>query len=126
MKNLIKSIAVVGFLFGASTALNAQSVNSPLVVSKGVQQVANKKAFEDNDLKKSNILAYSQPFPATVISKGIFRSTGTESQGNIVSKGYPTWAISKGIARQNQEKIQSTPSAKTRDQELLLGNDVSK
>ncbi len=126
MKNQIKGIVVAGLLFGATIAVNAQSVNSPLVVSKGVQQVANKKSFESDDLKKSNIQAYSQPFPATVISKGVVRSTDIESQGNIVSKGYPTWAISKGVARKNQERNQGSPAIDSDSREIQLGNEVSK
>ena len=42
MKNHIKSITLLGLMFMASAALNAQSI-----VSKDVQRVANKKAFEN-------------------------------------------------------------------------------
>lgn len=90
------------FLMGAVSA-NAQS--STAWVSKDVQRVANKKAFENEEIKKSHIQASTVSFPAIVISKGIVRPTDTYAQGNIISKGYPTWAISKGVARKNQESI---------------------
>lgn len=93
-------------LFSVGTFFaNAQVKNPSLTVSKGVQQYANKSAFDEKG-KKSHIQARSVEFPAIVISKGIVRPTSVETVGNIESKGYPTWAISKGVARQNQERIQ--------------------
>lgn len=121
MKNHIKSITLLGLMFMASAALNAQSI-----VSKDVQRVANKKAFESEEFTKSNIQAVSQPFSAMVISKGIVSSTDTAPQGNIVSKGYPTWAISKGVARKNQERIQGTPALNSRDEISFGGDEISR
>ena len=121
----MKKIMCVAFVASMlmSVAVKAQSVTSPLIVSKGVQQIANKNSFQNEDLKRSNVQAFSQPFPAPVISKGIVRSTDPGSQGNVVSKGYPTWAISKGVARQNQERIQNTPAQKDNTGEGLLSGD---
>ena len=121
----MKKIMCVAFVASMlmSVAVKAQSVTSPLIVSKGVQQIANKNSFQNEDLKRSNVQAFSQPFPAPVISKGIVRSTDPGSQGNVVSKGYPTWAISKGVARQNQERIQNTPVQKDNTGEGLLSGD---
>ncbi len=82
---------------------NAQAKNTSLPVSKGVQQYANKSAFNE-EAKKSHIQAKSVDFPAVVISKGIVRPTDVLVAGNIESKGYPTWAISKGVARENQKR----------------------
>lgn len=126
MKNLVGCIAIAGVMVMASITVNAQSVNSSLVVSKDVQRVANKKAFENKDLTNSNIQAMSQPFPAIVISKGIVRPAESEQQGNIVSKGYPTWAISKGVARQNQERTHRTPARNTPDNVLFTGDGISR
>lgn len=109
-----------------SVTLMAQSVTSPLIVSKGVQQVANKNSFDNDDFKKSNIQAFSQPFPAPVISKGIIQSNDAGSQGNIVSKGYPTWAISKGVARQNHERVHGAPAVKSDEESSVPTDQISK
>ena len=90
----------------ASVVVNAQTGNTSLVVSKGVQHVANKKAFADEDAKRFHIQARSVEFPAIVVSKGIATSNVLPSEGNITSAGYPSWAISKGVARKNMEQIQ--------------------
>ena len=105
MKKQLIGITLTGmFLMGAVFA-NAQSAGSTWVVTKDVQRVANKMAFENEDIKKSHIQASTVSFPAIVISKGIVRPADTYAKGNIVSKGYPTWTISKGVARKNQENI---------------------
>jgi galactitol-specific phosphotransferase system IIB component len=126
MKNLLTGITLVGLMAMASIAVNAQSVNSSLIVSKDVQRVANKKAFENKNLTSSNIQALSQPFPAIVISKGIVRSAASAPQGNIVSKGYPTWAISKGVARKNQERIHGTRAMNAPDNAFSTGERISR
>ena len=109
-----------------TVSVMAQSVTSPLIVSKGVQQVANKNSFDNDDLRKSNIQAFSQPFPAPVISKGINRSIDAGSQGNIVSKGYPTWAISKGVARQNQERVHGAPAVNSNQESSIPNDQISR
>lgn len=91
-----------------SILANAQNGNTSLTVSKGVQQVANKKAFANEITRKSHIQANSVEFPAIVVSKGIFRPVSVPMDGNIASKGYPAWAISKGVARKNVEYQQKT------------------
>lgn len=103
MKKGIITLGLSGLFLVGAVVVNAQSNNS-LVVSKGVQQYANKKAFEDESAKSSHIQAKTVAFPAIVLSKGITRPESVQAQGNIESKGYPTWAISKGVARQNQER----------------------
>jgi hypothetical protein len=102
MKKLL-GFAIMSIFLLSSTLVSAQNGNNSLVVSKGVQDVANKKAFEDENSKKSHIQAKSVEFPAIVISKGIVQPTGQPAEGNITSEGYPTWAISKGTARHNME-----------------------
>ena len=112
MKNAIKGIAFMCLLLVGTFFANAQTKNVSLPVSKGVQQYANKSAFTEEG-KKSNIQAKSVEFPAVVISKGIVCPTDVVVAGNIESKGYPTWAISKGVARQN-EKIRQEKTGITR------------
>jgi hypothetical protein len=102
MKNAIKGIGFMCLLLVGTFFVNAQS---SLPVSKGVQRYANKAAFTEES-QKSNIEAKSVEFPAVAISKGIVFPTNVETAGNIESKGYPTWAISKGVARQNAERKQ--------------------
>ena len=83
-----------------------------------------KAQFEDEKAKKSHIQAKSVEFPAIVISKGIVRPTSVVTAGNIESKGYPTWAISKGVARQNQERIQEkTGTSRISRDEHLKGRE---
>jgi len=102
-----KGIIVIGLLclltIGAFVA-NAQSSNSSLPVSKGVQRYANKSSVEDENAKKSHIQAKSVEFLPIVVAKGIARPSSVATVGNIESKGYPTWAISKGVARENQKR----------------------
>jgi hypothetical protein len=121
-----KMMCLAVFAMAMSIGLKAQSVTSPLVVSKGVQQIANKNSLDNEEFKRSNIQVFSRAFPAPVVSKGIVRSTDTGSQGNIVSKGYPTWAISKGVARQNQERVQSSPTLKDNTERSLPGDQISR
>jgi hypothetical protein len=120
MKNTVKGISFMCLLLVGTFVANAQTKNTSLPVSKGVQQYANKSAFTEEG-KKSHIEAKSIDFPAVVISKGIVRPGDVVVAGNIESKGYPTWAISKGVARQNEEKLQE----KTGTQEYP-GMDISK
>jgi hypothetical protein len=124
MKKQVIGITLMSmFLMGAVFA-NAQS-GSSLVVSKDVQRVANKKAFENRDIERSHIQASTVSFPAIVISKGIVRPSEVYAKGNIVSKGYPTWAISKGIARKNQESINTRIQSEERSSEAF-GQDADK
>src|SRR5688572_16446391 len=106
MKTGLKGIGLLSILILTSVLVKAQNGHNTLVVSKGVQHVANKKAFEDENARKSNIQAKSVAIPAIVLSKGVTQSKDQVAEGNIVSKGYPTWAISKGVAKHSQEKIQ--------------------
>jgi hypothetical protein len=103
MKIQIKEISLLTVLLLTAILVNAQNGNHPLVVSKGVQLIANKKAFDDQNARKSSIQAKSVAFPAIVVSKGVAQSNEQVADGNVESKGYPTWAISKGVARKNQE-----------------------
>jgi hypothetical protein len=126
MKKQLKGIGLMCLLVMAAMVVNAQSGNSSFVVSKDVQRVANKKAFDNEDLRKSNITAQSTPYPAIVISKGIVRSNETEAQANIASKGYPTWAISKGVARQNQERIRKARASDEPGNGTLRGEEITR
>ncbi len=121
MKKQLGGIGVICLLVMATLVVNAQSGNSALVVSKDVQRVANKKAFD-----KSGIQAQSLAFPALVISKGIIHSDVSQPQGNIVSEGYPTWAISKGVARQNQLRAKESMPVEKREEAVQNGEELTK
>ena len=103
-KNIIsrvsKGIAVLGLLLvGAVMSYGQTSNPNPnWTVSKDVQKVANKKAFEAERLASTNIQAQSLS-QAWVVSKGVNRGAGSSGEGNVVSKGIPAWTISKGVQR---------------------------
>ena len=102
MKKLL-GLGIMSIFMLSAILVSAQSGNTSLVVSKGVQHVANKKAFADENVNKSHIQAKTVAIPAIVLSKGIAQTGDQATVGNIESKGYPTWAISKGVARQRVE-----------------------
>lgn len=104
MKKRINGIALMCLLSVGTLVANAQSSNSSWPVSKGVQRYANKSAVEDENAKKSHIQARSVDFLPIVVSKGITSPTSVATVGNIESKGYPTWAISKGVAQENHKR----------------------
>jgi hypothetical protein len=104
MEKGIKAFGLMTMLvLGGAIIANAQS---SLTVSKGVQHVANKKAFEDEKARKSQLQANSVEFPAIVVSKGVAGSSETATVGNMESTGYPAVAVSKGVARQSLQKSQ--------------------
>ena len=98
-----KGIGLITLFVLGAFIVNAQN---SLTVSKGVQHVANKKAFEDEKARKSQLQANSVEFPAIVVSKGVASTSENQSAGNIESTGYPAVAVSKGVARQSLEKSQ--------------------
>jgi len=97
IKRVSKTFAVLGLLMAAAVVSYGQTanLNPGWTVSKDVQKVANKKAFEAPTL---NIQANSLNH-AWVISKGVNRGTAATEQGNVASKGIPAWTISKGVQR---------------------------
>ena len=126
MEKGIKAIGLMTMLvLGGAILANAQN---SLTVSKGVQHVANKKAFEDEAARKSQLQANSVEFPAIVVSKGVSGSSETSSVGNIESTGYPAVAVSKGVARQSLEKSQKkTQKGEQPGREFTNdGNEISK
>lgn len=107
MKHLIK-ITGMNLMFVALFSIAAIGVNaqSSLVVSKGVQQVANKKTFEAEKQKKSNVNVKSVEASPIVVSKGV-HSIGKSAneismKGNMESK-YPYWTVSKGVVAHHNE-----------------------
>ncbi|MBL0743168.1 hypothetical protein [Chryseolinea lacunae] len=94
----MKTIAMMGLVMMSVSFANAQTGNDPAwPISKDVQRVANKKALNDPNLGKSHIRAKSTD-AGWVVSKGVHRGSGTAmAKGNVASKGYPAWAISKGV-----------------------------
>jgi hypothetical protein len=101
MKKGIKGIGLMCLLLIGAFVANAQSSSSALPVSKGVQQYANKS---DENAKKSHLQAHSVEFLPIVVSKGPTRPSSVTTVGNIESKGYPAWAISKDVARENHKR----------------------
>ena len=94
-------------LFGSIFFINTpSSAQAPAwTVSKGVQKVANKKQFDDQDLMRSHIQA-AVVDQTWVSSKGV-SNVGKESvvaQGNIPSTGTPGWANSKGVHQMKESK----------------------
>jgi hypothetical protein len=105
-------IGIMSLFLLSSVLVQAQNGNTSLVVSKGVQQVSNKKAFEEEKKAKPSIEAKSVEFPVIVMSKGVAQTNGLRAEGNVASKGYPAWAISKGVARQNMENFRNKADGK--------------
>ena len=101
--NKLHGIGIMSLFLLSSILVQAQNGNTSLVVSKGVQQVSNKKAFEEEKKTQPSIEATSVALPAIVLSKGVRQSSELSAEGNIASKGYPAWTIPKGVARQNME-----------------------
>jgi hypothetical protein len=104
MKKLKKSMKLGGllglFLFGTLTVANAQSNReNPIWISKDVQKVANKKALQNEDFRRTNIEAESVS-PTWIITKGVKRTGSDEvAKGNVRSEGTPDFVISKGVKR---------------------------
>ena len=106
MKTLLKlingKIALIAlFSLGAFVA---QAQTPSWIVSKNVQKVANKKAFADTDDSKSQLTTETRAYAPRIVSKGVHRINNpavgdAKATGNMVSKGYPAWTISKGVHR---------------------------
>ena len=110
MRNRINEVSkkagLLGLFLASVLFVNAQSntENPAWTVSKDVQRVANKKMFEDKELRATHIQV--KPIsPTWMISKGVHRTSQNEvaTSGNIKSKGTPAWTISKGVQRIGRE-----------------------
>lgn len=100
MKGLIRilntKLLLVGLFSFAAVVANAQ-----IHVSKGVQKYANKSAYETAQKQTS---LRSVETPSVAMSKGVHQIGGANvepSKGNIISKGYPYWTLSKGVGLQH-------------------------
>jgi len=106
MKNpaskLTKRAGLIGLFLIGAILVNAQSTkNDPSwTVSKGVQKVANKKNFE-NEAKRNSQLQATSTDQQWIVAKGVNRASSKEysTQGNLYSNGIPMWAISKEVNR---------------------------
>lgn len=123
----MRILSIMSIILLTSVLVNAQTGNTSLTVSKGVQHVANKKAFEDEKNQKNSLEARSLSFPAIVVSKGVVQQDEVVA-GNVQSKGYPAWSISKGVARQNLEQNQKDAESNEPPSEGIIkeGRDISK
>lgn len=93
-------------VMGLSVVLtHAQSDNPSWTVSKDVQKVANKRLFKSEELRESHINAEAVGYPQHVVSKDVQKRSPavSEAKGNVVSKGYPYWTLSKGVHRTNRK-----------------------
>lgn len=101
MKGLIKllnaKLLLVGVFSFAAVVAHAQ-----IYVSKGVQKYANKSAYEST---QKQITLRSVETPSITMSKGVHQIGGSSfesSKGNIISRGYPYWTLSKGVSLQHK------------------------
>lgn len=99
----ILTLAII--IFGAGVT-HAQTKSS-WIPTKGVQRIANKKLYTSEEVKASHIEARSTTIPDVVVSKKVQRISNRElmedALGNIESRGYPTWTISKPLHRREKE-----------------------
>lgn len=102
MKQVIK--LMVFFFLVPVVITNAQETNKTdnypaWTISKGVQQNQYKNiAYAPAKIKLADVRAS--------LSKDIHKIKNTQpsQKGNVILTGYPTWTISKGVARQQAEK----------------------
>lgn len=108
MKTTLKIILVVAFLV-SSFMTHAQTDKSRedktgWFISKDVQKFSNKNWLKG----KSGLTIESIGQPDIAISKRAqtigrpFTTSPSAKRGNVVSKGYPAWIISKGVQRLNR------------------------
>lgn len=103
MKTHIRIIITISLLSSLAFIANAQGkfdrkqVDAPWI-SKDVVRVGNKEALITPSLTIKSIGT-----PDAVISKDVLkerrRVRKSEAEGNVVSKGYPEWIISKPASR---------------------------
>ncbi|MBX2899119.1 MAG: hypothetical protein KF775_05700 [Cyclobacteriaceae bacterium] len=91
MKNYLKVLALVAFVF---VVTGAQAQTTGLPVSKAVNLISNKSL---NEFKATEVQSLGTP--AFVNTKRQAAPVAEVTTGNVPSKGYPTWTISKGVQR---------------------------
>lgn len=125
MKRIISTSILTAAVILAGTAFVNAQTKSSWIPTKGVQKVANKDLYSSDEVKSSHIEATSAAIPAQVVSKQVQRVSNPEviaesapivaegdrdnqgevqglnsregQAGNVTSKGYPTWSISKPL-----------------------------
>lgn len=83
----------------ASPARAQADLKSSWIEYKPINKIAAKKLFNDHRLRASHIHAETLTDADWVRSKAVHRNKQTATKGNVVSRGYPTWTISKPIHR---------------------------
>ncbi|MFO7259046.1 MAG: hypothetical protein DIU61_015205 [Bacteroidota bacterium] len=103
--NIAKSLMLVA-LVGLAGVAGAQSpVDQPAnnhtswIVYKPINRISNKQLFESHWLNASHRYVVSPTYPNAAMTKAVHRAEEQGEYGNVVSKGYPTWTISKPIHR---------------------------
>jgi hypothetical protein len=115
-------LLVAGLFLTALTFAQAQS-NAAWTTSKGVQKVANKQLFNDEDLQKSHIQATSVSSTWN-ISKGVHQQKNSEvTPVNIIASENPSWVISKDVQRMNvNESAVAKREDASKDDIKMAGN----
>ena len=96
-----RTMALVALLMASFSLANAQTGSDPAwPISKDVQKIANQKSLSDPSLRQSHIRAKSLD-ANWFISKRATKASRENmmAQGNVASKGTPSWVISKGVQR---------------------------
>src|SRR5690606_9207082 len=91
--------AVVFLMTAGFAAAQTQTNNPSWIVSKPVNKIANKKLFDDHQLRASHIVVTTVTHPNRASTKPVHRMSQPTAKGNVPSKGYPTWTISKRVHR---------------------------
>jgi anti-sigma factor RsiW len=102
MKRVLATSILTFAIIAMGTNFADAQTKSSWIPTKAVQKIANKKLYTSDEVKASHIEAKSAAIPAQVVSKRVQRVTNRDvspAEGNVVSKGYPTWTISKPVHR---------------------------
>lgn len=97
-KITLSAIFMVALTAGVASA-QTHTTSPAWMVSKPVNEIANKQLFENHRLHASHIRAESIAHPNSVSAKAVHRIPKASAEGNVASKGYPAWTISKGVHR---------------------------
>lgn len=98
IKTILSTLFAVMITAGMAAA-QTHSTTPSWIASKPVSKIANKKLFEDHRLSASHIVATSITHPDKASTKAVHRAHKSSAEGNIPSKGYPIWTISKPVHR---------------------------
>ena len=109
------AMLATGLFLTAFTFAQAQS-SASWTTSKGVQKVANKQMFNDEDLQKSHIQATSVS-SIWNISKGVqtIGDNNNVTEANVISNNDASWVISKGVHQMNNTTVVAKTNTPSKD-----------